>query len=486
PGVLARRRHVPRLDRPARGCRGVRLLRRPALRQRPAPLRAPAHRLRQGRHPAVPHHVRRQGGPPLRLGHPRTARRARGDAGARHDREVRDRGDGAEGVQQRREGLGAEVHQGVGGVRHPPGPLGRLRERLQDPRRHLHGVRAVGVQDALRQGPRLRGLLRAALLLEGPDAAVRARAADGRRRLPGAPGPDRHRHVPLHRAEGRRARARGRQRPGLDHHPLDPAHELLPRRRPRARVLRGARRPARRRRRHRRGGGPLPDGDRSAGRLRQGARLRGRRGDPRRRRAAGLHRLRARARRVRPAVNATCSSSEPEHVAYTPLWTVYSEDRSTWGTQNAWIVTVADYVSTDDGTGVVHQATAYGEIDQQVNAAYGIPVIVSVDDGAQFLDYFAGTELDEIAGVQVFEANRPIIRNLQRAGRLLREASYVHSYPHCWRCRNPLIYKAVSSWYVKVADQRERMLELNEQIDWVPGNVKHGQFGRWLEGARDW
>ncbi|MFC7373964.1 isoleucine--tRNA ligase [Brachybacterium sp. GCM10030268] len=177
---------------------------------------------------------------------------------------------------------------------------------------------------------------------------------------------------------------------------------------------------------------------------------------------------------------------ELEHVTYEPLWTVYSEDRERWGTQNAWIVTVADYVSTDDGTGVVHQATAYGEIDQQVNAEYGIPVIVSVDDGAQFLDYFAGTDLDEIAGLQVFEANRPLIRNLQRAGRLLRETSYVHSYPHCWRCRTPLIYKAVSSWYVKVADQRERMLELNEQIDWVPGNVKDGQFGRWLEGARDW
>src|SRR5690606_34553568 len=160
--------------------------------------------------------------------------------------------------------------------------------------------------------------------------------------------------------------------------------------------------------------------------------------------------------------------SELEHVAYEPLWTVYSEDRAKWGTENAWIVTVADYVSTDDGTGVVHQATAYGEIDQQVNAAYGIPVIVSVDEGAQFLPYFSGTALDEIAGLQVFEANRPIIRNLQRAGRLLRESSYVHSYPHCWRCRNPLIYKAVSSWYVKVADQRERMLELNEQIDWVP------------------
>ena len=177
------RRHLPCLDRTARGRGGVRLLRRTSLRQRPAALRSPADRLRQGRHPALPHHVRQQGGPPLRLGHPWPARRARGDEGTRDDREVRDRGDGREGVQQRRPGLGAEVHQGVGGLRHPPGPLGRLRERLQDPRRHLHGIGAVGVQDPLRQGPGVRGLLRAALLLEGSDAAVRARAADGRRRL---------------------------------------------------------------------------------------------------------------------------------------------------------------------------------------------------------------------------------------------------------------------------------------------------------------
>lgn len=180
------------------------------------------------------------------------------------------------------------------------------------------------------------------------------------------------------------------------------------------------------------------------------------------------------------------AGAELEHVTYEVLWDIYSADRERWGTENAWIITVADYVSTSDGTGIVHQATAYGEEDQKVNAAYGIPVIVSVDDGALFLDHFRGTALDEIAGLQVFEANRPIIRNLQRMHRLFKETSYVHSYPHCWRCRNPLIYKAVGSWFVKVADQRERMLELNEQIDWVPGNVKHGQFGTWLEGARDW
>lgn len=186
------------------------------------------------------------------------------------------------------------------------------------------------------------------------------------------------------------------------------------------------------------------------------------------------------------AVESTIMGERLERVAYAPLWTVYSEDREKWGTQSAWIVTVDEYVSTDDGTGVVHQATAYGEIDQQVSARYGIPVIVSVDEAAQFHEYFRGTELDEIAGVQVFEANAILIRNLRASGRLIREASYVHSYPHCWRCRTPLIYKAVSSWYIKVADQRERMLELNEQITWVPGNVQHGQFGKWLEGARDW
>lgn len=182
----------------------------------------------------------------------------------------------------------------------------------------------------------------------------------------------------------------------------------------------------------------------------------------------------------------TFTGAELEYVTYQPLWDVYSADRERWGTQNAWIVTVADYVSTEDGTGVVHQATAYGEEDQQVNASYGIPVIVSVDEGAQFLDLFRGTALDAIAGLQVFEANRPIIRTLKADGRLLREASYEHSYPHCWRCRNPLIYKAVGSWFIKVADMHDDLLRLNEQITWVPGNVKHGQFGKWLEGSRDW
>ena len=146
--VLEGRRHLPGVDRPARGRRRVGLLRRPAVRQRPAALRPPAHRLRQGPLPALPDHARQAGAPPLRLGHPRTARRARGRAPARHHRQERDRGDGHRGLQRGRPRVGAALHEGVAGVRHPPGALGRLRERLQDPRHHLHGVGDLGVQDA--------------------------------------------------------------------------------------------------------------------------------------------------------------------------------------------------------------------------------------------------------------------------------------------------------------------------------------------------
>ncbi|MFJ3311195.1 isoleucine--tRNA ligase [Micrococcus endophyticus] len=158
---------------------------------------------------------------------------------------------------------------------------------------------------------------------------------------------------------------------------------------------------------------------------------------------------------------------------------------------NAFRILVDDYVSTEDGTGVVHQAPAYGEDDQRVCEANGIPVLLSVDSGARFLPLFAREDvgrgdLAEIAGVQVFEANRTIVRALRELGRVAREASYEHSYPHCWRCRTPLIYRAVTSWYVKVTQIKERMLELNEEITWIPGNVKHGQFGTWVANARDW
>ncbi len=183
---------------------------------------------------------------------------------------------------------------------------------------------------------------------------------------------------------------------------------------------------------------------------------------------------------AKAAVTRTLTGAELAGVHYDRLWDYYA-DTEEWGTQNAWQILVADYVATGEGTGIVHQAPAYGEDDQIVCAAAGIPVIISVDDGGRFLP-----AVPEVAGLQVFEANKPLTTMLREQGRLLQVRSYEHSYPHCWRCRKPLIYKAVSSWFVRVPEFRDRMGELNQEINWVPANVKDGQFGKWVGNARDW
>ncbi len=180
------------------------------------------------------------------------------------------------------------------------------------------------------------------------------------------------------------------------------------------------------------------------------------------------------------AITRLITGSELEGVRYARLWDYYA-DADEWATDNAWQILVADYVATGEGTGIVHQAPAYGEDDQIVCAAAGIPVIISVDDGGKFL-----SNIEDVAGLQVFDANPVLIKKLRTDARLLQVKSYEHSYPHCWRCRNPLIYKAVSSWFVRVPEFRDRMGELNQQINWVPDNVKDGQFGKWLANARDW
>lgn len=152
-------------------------------------------------------------------------------------------------------------------------------------------------------------------------------------------------------------------------------------------------------------------------------------------------------------------------------------------------ILAADFVTTDDGTGIVHQSPAFGEEDKVLTDAAGIHAVRPVDDAGCF-----EAPVTDYAGQQVFEANKAIIRDLRdhtgplagRSALLVRHETYEHSYPHCWRCRTPLIYRAVSSWFVKVTDFKDRMVELNGQINWVPENVKHGQFGKWLENARDW
>lgn len=180
------------------------------------------------------------------------------------------------------------------------------------------------------------------------------------------------------------------------------------------------------------------------------------------------------------AIARTVRGAELDGLTYDRLWDFYA-DMEAWGTQHAWQVLVADYVATGEGTGIVHQAPAYGEDDQLVGAAAGIPVILSLDDGGRFLP-----SVPVVAGQLWFEANKPITQALKADHRLLQQRSYEHSYPHCWRCRNPLIYKAVSSWFVRVPEIRDRMGELNQGITWVPENVKDGQFGKWVSNSRDW
>ena len=152
----------------------------------------------------------------------------------------------------------------------------------------------------------------------------------------------------------------------------------------------------------------------------------------------------------------------------------------------------ADYVDTVEGTGLVHQAP-YGEDDMNTLNAHGIKSTDVLDAGCRFT-----AQCPDYEGMYVFDANKPILRNLRNGDGplaeipaehraiLFQEKSYVHSYPHCWRCATPLIYKPVSSWFVSVTKIKPRLLELNQQINWIPENVKDGQFGKWLANARDW
>lgn len=157
--------------------------------------------------------------------------------------------------------------------------------------------------------------------------------------------------------------------------------------------------------------------------------------------------------------------------------------------ENAFRVLAADFVSTEDGTGIVHLAPAYGEDDKNTTDPAGITPVTPVDAKGRF-----DATVPDYVGQHVFDANKAIIADLKNGtgpaaangAVLVRHETYEHPYPHCWRCRNPLIYKAVSSWFVRVTQFRDRMVELNEEITWYPEHIKDGIFGNWLRGARDW
>ncbi len=149
--------------------------------------------------------------------------------------------------------------------------------------------------------------------------------------------------------------------------------------------------------------------------------------------------------------------------------------------KDGWRVVVADYVTDDDGSGVVHLAPAFGEDDAQVGRAEGLPVLNPVDADATF-DH----TVPPWQGRFVKDADPEIIADLRQRGLLVVEQPYEHSYPHCWRCGTPLIYWAKTSWFVRTEGRRGDLLAQNETSGWYPDPIKHGRFGRWLESNIDW
>jgi isoleucyl-tRNA synthetase len=145
------------------------------------------------------------------------------------------------------------------------------------------------------------------------------------------------------------------------------------------------------------------------------------------------------------------------------------------------VAVAADFVSTEDGSGIVHMAPAFGEDDQAVGRAQGWPTVLPLDAECRFT-----SEVPDHAGKFVKDADAAIIAQLKAKGLLVHRSTIVHAYPHCWRCDSPLIYRGIRSWFCRIDPIKERMIRNNRTINWVPDHIRDGRFGSWLENARDW
>ena len=172
---------------------------------------------------------------------------------------------------------------------------------------------------------------------------------------------------------------------------------------------------------------------------------------------------------------------------YVPLFDFYSKDEKLANHNNGWKIYAGDFVTTEEGTGVVHIAPAFGEDDMRLGKENNLPFVQHVAMDGSFKE-----ELGELAGLNVKPIENPqatdveIIKYLAKHGTLFHKEKFEHSYPHCWRCDTPLINYATSSWFVAVTKIKDKMLEVAKNINWSPANMKEGRFGNWLEGARDW
>ncbi|HOG21898.1 MAG TPA: isoleucine--tRNA ligase, partial [Flexilinea sp.] len=144
-------------------------------------------------------------------------------------------------------------------------------------------------------------------------------------------------------------------------------------------------------------------------------------------------------------------------------------------------VVMADYVSVEDGTGLVHIAPSFGAEDMEVGKVEDLPVLMTVGPDGRFIP-----EVTEWAGMFVKDADPLIIKELSARGRMLKHGKIKHSYPFCWRCNTPLLYYARPTWFIRTSQFKDRLVELNEKINWYPSHIKNGRFGNWLENNIDW
>lgn len=150
--------------------------------------------------------------------------------------------------------------------------------------------------------------------------------------------------------------------------------------------------------------------------------------------------------------------------------------------ENAYKIIPADFVTTEDGTGIVHTAVMYGEDDYNIGKEAGLPAVHTVGQDGKFLDIAPKF----LRGRFVKSTEKDIIEDLKKRHLLIKTEKITHSYPFCWRCDSPLLYYAINSWFIRVSEIRDKLLKLNEKINWIPAYIKEGRFGKWLEGAKDW
>jgi isoleucyl-tRNA synthetase len=162
-------------------------------------------------------------------------------------------------------------------------------------------------------------------------------------------------------------------------------------------------------------------------------------------------------------------------VHYSPLYTFLPVE------QDYAYVVAGDFVSTDDGSGIVHIAPAYGVDDMAVGKQHGLPVLQTVSPEGTFID-----AVSEFRGQWVKDADPEITRDLRRRGLLYKAGDYEHTYPFCWRCGTPLLYFARDTWFIRTTEYRDKMIAENQKINWVPGHVRDGRFGNWLNELKDW